>query len=161
MPRSPVSPDAESPATAVTSPSVDENENEDIWGDGEDVLSDLPLRKRQQMTDGYREGLSIGKARVMQNGFDQGYPIGVQIGLRVGPIMGVLEAYLASKSTDAVLGMREMVKTTYATAVEALSIAELLKNSNEEKLMEATTIPASALATIEYWEAKGVYLWII
>ena len=48
------------------------------------------------MTDGYREGLSIGKARVMQSGFDAGYPMGVEIGLRVGNVLGVLEGIIAA-----------------------------------------------------------------
>jgi len=43
------------------------------------------------MTDGYREGLAVGKASVMQEGFDAGYPFGVEIGLRVGVVLGVLE----------------------------------------------------------------------
>lgn len=151
----------QSPSTAITTPSTDDSD--DIWEDSgldsrrEEVLSDLPARKRQQMNDGYRDGLSIGKARVMQSGFDKGYPIGVQIGLRVGSILGVLEGWMACKSIDTVPSTREKVKTTYMAAVEALGITELLKNSNEEALMEATTISGPALAIIEYWESKGVY----
>ena len=48
------------------------------------------------MTDGYREGLSVGKPQVMQKGFDAGYPLGVEVGLRVGNVLGVLEGVVAA-----------------------------------------------------------------
>ncbi|EXJ70184.1 uncharacterized protein A1O5_06252 [Cladophialophora psammophila CBS 110553] len=60
----------------------------------EEMLSDVPSLRRQHMTDGYREGLSVGKARVMQRGFDAGYPLGVELGLRVGKVLGVLEGVI-------------------------------------------------------------------
>ena len=63
---------------------------------GQWILSDLPALRRQHMTDGYREGLAVGKARVMQSGFDSGYPIGVEVGLKVGNIIGVLEGVIAA-----------------------------------------------------------------
>jgi hypothetical protein len=52
------------------------------------------------MTDGYREGLSVGKARVMQSGFDAGYPLGVEIGLRAGNVLGVLEGVIAALTSS-------------------------------------------------------------
>ncbi|KIY01413.1 uncharacterized protein Z520_02965 [Fonsecaea multimorphosa CBS 102226] len=60
------------------------------------ILSDVPSLRRQHMTDGYREGLSVGKARVMQRGFDAGYPLGVEVGLRVGTVLGVLEGVVSA-----------------------------------------------------------------
>jgi Essential protein Yae1, N terminal len=48
------------------------------------------------MTTGYREGLSIGKARVIQDAFDKGYPLGVELGLRVGEVLGVLEGVVGA-----------------------------------------------------------------
>ncbi|KAL6240766.1 Essential protein Yae1, N terminal [Rhinocladiella similis] len=104
-----------SPAsTTVTTPDQSPGADEDIWDTSSDhgqhgvsdpaqgsttdietnrtqILSDLPQLRRQHMTDGYREGLAVGKAAVMQEGFDSGYPVGVEIGLRVGAIFGVLE----------------------------------------------------------------------
>ncbi|KIW35099.1 uncharacterized protein PV07_01817 [Cladophialophora immunda] len=63
------------------------------------ILSDVPSLRRQHMTDGYREGLSVGKARVMQRGFDAGYPLGVEVGLRVGQVLGVLEGVVSALTT--------------------------------------------------------------
>jgi hypothetical protein len=65
-----------------------------------DILSDLPALRRQHMTDGYREGLSVGKARVMQDGFDAGYPVGMEVGLRVGTVLGVLEGVIAALTSS-------------------------------------------------------------
>lgn len=120
----------------------------------EELLSDIPSIKRQHMTDGYREGLSVGKAQVMQRGFDEGYSIGVQIGLRVGPILGVLEAFLSCNSIDANPGMREKVEATYTDARHSLSIPELLKNYDEGDIMAVKEIPTPIEMVIEFWEGK-------
>lgn len=120
----------------------------------EEVLSDLPAMKRQHMTDGYREGLSTGKARVMQDGFDEGYPIGMQIAMRVGPVLGVLEAYLACKSIDVIPGMRQKVKSAYDDALHDLSITNLLQNQDERTLLASKTIPETAETLISFWEGK-------
>lgn len=69
-------------------------------GPGQRILSDVPSLRRQHMTAGYREGLSVGKARVMQAGFDHGYPFGVEIGMRVGTVLGVLEGLVAAVSSS-------------------------------------------------------------
>src|SRR4030088_1417992 len=106
-------PSSQSESTYATSVSVEKgfNDEDDIFEstdnrnhitDGihapearEDMLSDLPAVQRQHMTAGYREGLSDSKAKSMQGGFDQGYPIGFVLGIRVGRILGVLEGFLA------------------------------------------------------------------
>jgi hypothetical protein len=63
------------------------------------------------MTDGYREGLAVGKASVMQDGFDAGYPFGVEIGLRVGVVLGVLEGVVE--------GLRKASRTATTTTTMA------------------------------------------
>lgn len=67
---------------------------------GGEILSDIPSLRRQHMTDGYREGLAVGKARIMQAGFDAGYPFGVEIGLRVGQVLGVLEGIVSAATSS-------------------------------------------------------------
>jgi hypothetical protein len=132
----------------------------DIWEDEagghatEEVLSEMPSMKRQHMTDGYREGLSTSKSKVMQAGFDEGYPIGVQIAMRAGPIFGVLEAYLACKSIDAIPGIREKVQAAYKDAVRELDVGYILQTTDEEVLASLKTIPLSAQAALQYWEGK-------
>lgn len=80
------------------------NQNQPPMVPRERILSDIPTLRRQHMTDGYREGLSIGKAQVMQDGFDVGYPVGVEVGMRVGVVLGVLEGILAAVRRQDVVG---------------------------------------------------------
>src|SRR5271156_4912208 len=151
-------------STPTTSP---EPVDDDVWGDENDtsaqqheMLSDLPSIRRQHMTDGYREGLSIGKARVMQRGFDEGYPIGIEVGLRVGEIFGVLEGYLACKSIHIIPGMADIVRKTYAKAQSELVITQLLKNVDENTLSTSHTIPDSVSQALEYWEGLVLGVWM-
>ncbi|OJD17590.1 hypothetical protein AJ78_02341 [Emergomyces pasteurianus Ep9510] len=53
--------------------------------------SDLPFLRRQHVTAGYRDGISIAKGEHVQRGFDGGFPVGAELGLRVGIVLGVLE----------------------------------------------------------------------
>ena len=140
-------------------PTSVETYHDDVWGDEagvqsvesrHEMLSDLPTIKRQHMTDGYREGLSAGKAKVMQQGFDMGYPTGIQIGLRVGKIYGILEGYLACKNLDT--ATRELVLKSHQRAKEELAIANLLNNMSEEVMQSFKVLPESTLAIIEKWE---------
>lgn len=153
-----------SPAEVPTSPEA-ASADDDIWASdhennpatssqgqpqAEDLLSDLPTVKRQHMTDGYREGLSVGKARVMQKGFDNGYPIGVMIALRAGKVLGCIEGILAAK--DIPDAHRADVRRTYEQVRSEFAISSLLKDVNDQSLMESKSLPASFETTLEKWE---------
>ncbi|ETI28318.1 hypothetical protein G647_00767 [Cladophialophora carrionii CBS 160.54] len=90
-------PDHDLDATSAPYPHDDDSHPRFVRGA---ILSDLPALRRQHMTDGYREGLSVGKARVMQSGFDAGYPLGVEVGLRAGNVLGVLEGVIAALTSS-------------------------------------------------------------
>ncbi|EEH35613.2 hypothetical protein PAAG_06660 [Paracoccidioides lutzii Pb01] len=53
--------------------------------------SDLPSLRRQHVTAGYRDGITVAKSEHVQRGFDAGFPVGAELGLRVGIVLGVLE----------------------------------------------------------------------
>ncbi|KAJ5613683.1 hypothetical protein N7528_007337 [Penicillium herquei] len=53
--------------------------------------SDLPSLRRQHVTAGYRDGISVSKGERVQDGFDAGFPVGAQLGMRAGTIIGILE----------------------------------------------------------------------
>ena len=53
--------------------------------------SDVPRLKEKHETEGYRDGVTKGKAETVQAGFDEGYELGAVLGLRVGKILGLLE----------------------------------------------------------------------
>ncbi|KAI1122839.1 hypothetical protein F5Y10DRAFT_253225 [Nemania abortiva] len=58
-----------------------------------DVSMSLDTRRlqAQHTTVGYREGITAGKAGSIQVGFDQGFALGANIGIRAGQILGLLE----------------------------------------------------------------------
>ena len=116
-----------------------------------EMLSDLPALKRRHMTDGYREGLTVSKAQHMQDGFDAGYPIGIQIGQTVGEILGIFEGYLVCPSIESLVGLSEILTKTYIAAKRELAISELLKGYDDESLARMETIPEEIVDKIEYW----------
>jgi len=118
------------------------------------MLSDLPVMRRQHMTDGYREGLAIGKAKVMQKGFDDGYPIGVKMALRTGKVLGCLEGILAAKD----LGdeVRASVQKIHAQAKQELAISNLMKDLNDEQVMQMNQdqVPTHVQGVLHKWEER-------
>jgi len=156
-----------SSATDVATGSEALSADDDIWGSDqehdsaasrrltgqpqvESLLSDLPSVKRQHMNDGYREGLSLGKAKVMQQGFDDGYPVGVMIALRAGKVLGTIEGVLTAK--DASDTQKAAVRKTYEQARVELMISSLLKDMNDQVLTESKSVPASIENTLRKWE---------
>jgi hypothetical protein len=88
------------------------------------TLSDLPSVQRQHTTDGYRAGLSAGKEdhTVAQAGFDQGYPVGVILGMRTGFLLGILSE----------LGKLGIIEgKVLVEAEEEIEVAKLLKEMGE------------------------------
>jgi hypothetical protein len=53
--------------------------------------SDIPRLRSIHVTNGYREGIAASKEQHLQIGFDEGYSLGAEIGLKAGWCMGVLD----------------------------------------------------------------------
>ena len=53
--------------------------------------SDIPRLRSIHVTSGYREGIAVSKEKHMQEGFDEGYTLGAELGLRAGGCLGALE----------------------------------------------------------------------
>ncbi len=60
-------------------------------GGGNVEYSDIPRIKEKHETEGYRDGVTKGKAETVQAGFDEGYGLGAVLGLKAGNILGMLE----------------------------------------------------------------------
>ena len=93
----------------------------------DEILSDLPLRRRMHETDAYREGLAASKGQYVQEGFDEGFSLGANIGQRVGYILGVLQGFVMALSQDE--GSKdawEEVNALYEKAKAELAIQEVL-----------------------------------
>lgn len=110
------------------------------------------------MTTGYREGLGVGKARVMQGGFDTGYPIGVLIGLRAGRVLGVLEGLVAAGASKE--GVDEGLKGELGRLMERarreLERGALLEGLDEEVVMRAERVPERVEAALGRWEGLAL-----
>lgn len=81
--------------------------------------SDIPRLQSQHSTAGYREGITTSKGTFMQEGFDEGYMLGAELGMRGGWIIGVLEGIVHGGQ-----GV-ERVKTLLKEARQELSIKGL------------------------------------
>ncbi|KAH6671796.1 hypothetical protein B0J14DRAFT_81035 [Halenospora varia] len=77
--------------SAPPSPSFEHNEGTNNRNNGNDEVSDIPRLKEKHETEGYRDGVTNGKAQTVQAGFDEGYGLGAVLGLRIGKILGLLE----------------------------------------------------------------------
>ncbi|RDL31535.1 uncharacterized protein BP5553_09744 [Venustampulla echinocandica] len=62
--------------------------------------SDVPRLKEKHETEGYRDGITNGKATSVQAGFDEGYGLGAVLGLRIGQILGLLEGLYGAASSS-------------------------------------------------------------
>ncbi|KAF2752312.1 hypothetical protein M011DRAFT_391383, partial [Sporormia fimetaria CBS 119925] len=111
--------------SSPTSPILSSQTTAHRFSQGHEILSDLPSRERTLNTDAYREGLSESKGKYVQEGFDEGFALGANIGQKVGYILGVLEEFAAAmeghneEAFEKVERMREQ-------AEKELDIAELL-----------------------------------
>lgn len=69
--------------------------SDDVWGDdGGAQPSEVEGLRRQHTTEGYRDGVTVGKEESVQKGFDEGYNIGALFGLRIGWLAGALNGLL-------------------------------------------------------------------
>ncbi|CAK7897499.1 protein Yae1p [[Candida] anglica] len=71
------------------SSSPKDSTNEGIWADN-DNISSVAAIQRAHTKQGYLDGLSQAKESSLQQGFDEGYPVGGAMGVRVGAILAQL-----------------------------------------------------------------------
>lgn len=62
--------------------------------------SDIPRLRSTHVTNGYREGVAASKDQHIQQGFDDGYSVGAELGLKAGWIVGVLRGVHAAIRTE-------------------------------------------------------------
>lgn len=53
--------------------------------------NDIASLRHIHTTQGYRDGITAGKTKYIQEGFDEGYSLGGRFGLKIGWIKGVVE----------------------------------------------------------------------
>ncbi|KAL8903589.1 MAG: hypothetical protein Q9171_007352 [Xanthocarpia ochracea] len=110
--------------------------------------SDIPRLRGIHSTEGYREGVSDAKHQAAQPGFDEAYPLGAILGLRVGYILGLLEALCIAD------GVRKAQKPNEEgrgiTKGDGQRFQRLLVQAKEE-------LNIQKLCGEEYWRSDGIW----
>lgn len=89
--------------------------------------SDIPRLRSIHVTNGYREGIAASKEQHIQAGFDEGYGLGGEIGIKAGLYLGVLEglSHYPQDREDAHASWNE-IPDLLARAQDELSMSKLL-----------------------------------
>lgn len=131
--------------------------------------SDLPSLRRQHVTAGYRDGVTVSKGERVQDGFDAGFPIGAQLGMRAGTILGILEGITRGyeeRSTSVVkkpvrgASSTEPTKTRDSTQTRELKekilrvYQDALKTLDVQAVFSGFEAPASERVDTESGEIK-------
>lgn len=113
-----------------------------------DEVSDIPRLRSRHVTEGYREGIAESKEKYIQAGFDEGYSLGAEIGLKAGWCLGVLEGICKALEQTRVDGIENDQKMLDHGAEPA----ELLKQAQEALQMQKLFDPA-------YFGSDGIWLY--
>lgn len=62
-------------------------DSDDIWGSDEDAVSPYADLKRAHINYGYLDGITQAQETGLQQGFDDGYPKGAELGMLVGEVL--------------------------------------------------------------------------
>ncbi|KAI0419516.1 hypothetical protein F5X98DRAFT_334243 [Xylaria grammica] len=132
-----VSPSAYNPLDDTFGADPDSPENglgASITHGNPDISLDTRRLQAQHNTDGYRDGITTGKAGSIQAGFDQGFTLGASIGTRAGQILGLLEG----------------ISAALAKAGEPVRADDLLSQAIAE-------LNPESLFTSEFWASDGTW----
>ena len=121
--------------------------------------SEIPRLRETHTTAGYREGLAASKDQSLQPGFDEGYPLGAEFGLKVGWILGVLQGICNALHTEEAqvtpedcLGVSDSNKTNGIPMlrIEKDEVRKLLIRAQDELKVEK-------LFARPYWREDGIW----
>lgn len=114
--------------------------DEDVVRGGNDEQSDIPRLKEKHETEGYRDGVTKGKAESVQTGFDEGFGLGAVLGLQIGKILGLLE------------GIHSAIRV--AEGDKWISEKSRLGTLYEDAKRELST---QSVFSTEYWGQDGIW----
>ncbi|KAL9036978.1 MAG: hypothetical protein Q9180_003988 [Flavoplaca navasiana] len=110
--------------------------------------SDIPRLRAIHSTEGYREGISCAKQQAAQPGFDEAYPLGAILGLRVGYILGVLEG----------LHNAGGIKREQKSSEKGVGVTREDGQRFEDMLVQARKeLKIEKLCGQEYWKSDGIW----
>jgi len=126
----------------------DRRQGED--GNGNEEVSDIPRLKEKHQKEGYRDGVTRGKAQSVQKGFDEGYGLGAVLGLRIGRVRGVLEGVgRAVKAAASVEGIEGDIWD-----IEKARVEGLVKDARGE-------LNTKSIFGTEYWGDDGIWKFLV
>nr|OQO32715.1 hypothetical protein B0A51_00094 [Rachicladosporium sp. CCFEE 5018] len=105
--------------------------------------SDIQRLRNTHVTNGYREGIADSKEKYIQAGFDEGYSLGAELGMKVGWCLGVLEGICRALPDES--------RSTTANVPDSHPIL-LVKQAREELKMQN-------LVTEKYFGTDGIWLY--
>ncbi|KAK6439269.1 Essential protein Yae1, N terminal [Oleoguttula sp. CCFEE 5521] len=105
--------------------------------------SDIQRLRITHVTNGYREGIADSKEKFIQAGFDEGYSLGAELGVRVGWCLGVLEGICRALPAEGMSAMDTMPSSHPVL---------LVKRARDELKMQN-------LLTEKYFGVDGIWLY--
>jgi hypothetical protein len=134
--------------SAPSSPSHEDTRHD---GSGNTEVSDIPRLKEKHETEGYRDGVTQGKAKTVQQGFDEGHNLGAVMGLRIGKILGLVEGlWAAVKSAESSASSGEVEKWED----ERERLGGLVQNARLELRIES-------VFGREWWGEDGIWKYAV
>ncbi|KAI9733392.1 MAG: Essential protein Yae1, N terminal [Cirrosporium novae-zelandiae] len=106
--------------------------------------------RKTHTTRGYRNGTALAKSKAVQPGFDEAFPFGAAIGLRVGFIVGVLRGVLGALRKEYLSGVGARVEEEK----EVREMGRLVRGAEEE-------LRGKVLFGERFWAAdEGRWVWM-
>ncbi|KAK2757232.1 Essential protein Yae1, N terminal [Arachnomyces sp. PD_36] len=127
--------------------------------------SDLPSVRRQHVTSGYRDGITVSKGANVQRGFDTAFPVGGNLGLRAGILLGILEGIVSARgrggkteSGDGDLeALRMKAEELYRAAKKEMAVSGVfggLDQSENEDKDPVEQLGGEGERVLESWETR-------
>ena len=99
--------------------------------------SDIPRLRSTHVTSGYREGIAASKEQHIQEGFDEGYPLGAELGLKAGWCLGALKGLIhAIPPPHSSAGSAELVENSNRGHPSKGEIEKILEDAKEDLGMQ-------------------------
>ncbi|OJD37343.1 essential protein yae1 [Diplodia corticola] len=114
-------------------------------------VSDIPRLRSVHVTAGYRDGLAESKAGHVQDGFDEGFPLGAVLGMKAGWALGVLEG-VAVAFRAAALG-----KGTADGGARVAEAAEAFEAARRQLVEARKELDMVTLFGQEYFDEEGIW----
>ncbi|WPH01733.1 Hypothetical protein R9X50_00458500 [Acrodontium crateriforme] len=142
-----------SPVLRPSNTDVDDSTKDDGTRYVRTEFSDVPKLRTTHVTNGYREGIAASKEQHIQAGFDEGYSLGAQLGLKAGRVLGQLEGIW-----HAVVASEQAKSKASVTHEEHEIVSELGGEAIAKMLADAEKeLSVQALFGKEYFGADGIW----